>query len=145
MISRVPSGRRRVGLAAASGVLERPRLDDVDRVVARAGHEQPAIRRQRHVVGPQPDGDVPHAAPLLGVHDADAAAAPIADIQVPVVGPQHASVRVLADRNPRFNGQRFRVKHPDFVVAFVADIEFARRRMDRHAGQKHRSRRRSRS
>ena len=138
MISRVPSGRRRVGLASGSAVSSRARLDDMHRVVAGAGHKQPAIGGQGHVVGPQPHGNVPHAAPLLRIHDADAAAAPVADIQMPAIRAQHTGVRVLPDRDGRFERQRDRVDHPDFVVAFVADIQLPGSRTDREPGEKHR-------
>ena len=79
-------------------------LDDVNRVVAGAGHEHPAVGRDDHVVGAQVDVDVAHTAVVFGVDDADVAAAPIADVEVHLVGAHDASVRELADGDGRLRG-----------------------------------------
>ena len=69
--------------------------------------------------------------------DADAAAAPVGDIQVTLVPAERSGVRVLANGNHRFEGERLGVQLPDLVVALVADVELAGRRMDSDAGEKH--------
>ena len=76
IISRDPSGSRRAGTRLGFGSLGGARLDDVNRVIARAGHKQPAIGRQRHIVGPQPHGNVTDAPPLFRIHDAHASGHP---------------------------------------------------------------------
>ena len=90
----VPQPARRTGRHRF--FLQRPRLNDMDRVVARARHEQPPVRRERQVVRAQADREVAHPAVGLGINQADAAAAPVADVKMPVVRPQGARMRMLS-------------------------------------------------
>ncbi len=52
-----------------------------------------------------------------------------------VVGAHHARMRKLADGDGGFEGERCGVQDPDFVIAFIANVELARDRMNGDARQ----------
>ena len=111
------------------------RADHVDGVVAGAGHEQSAVGREGHVVGP--DAHVLVADPLarFRVDDGHAAAAPIRDVEVPAVAAENAGMGVLADGNRCLELQVIGSEDPDFVVGLVGHVKSACLRVNGDAGQ----------
>ena len=108
-------------------------------VVARAGDKHPAVGGEREVVGAQADGDIANATVGLGVDDADRAAAPIRDIEVPLVGAELAGVRMLSHGDHVLAGERLGVEHEDLVIALVADVDLAVLRMHGDPGEEDRA------
>ena len=111
----------------------------MDGVVARAGDEEAAIRSECHVVRTDADRDVTDALVLSEVDDADAAAAPVRDVEVLAVAAEGDRVRMLADRNGLLEQEGVRRELPELMATFVADVDDARRRVHRDAGEEDRA------
>ncbi len=98
------------------------RRDHVNRVVARAGREEPAVKRQGHVVGPDADGLV--ADPQAGrrIDDAQGAAAPVRDVKMSPVPADDAGMGMLPYGDRFLQAQVLGVEDPDFVIGLVGDV-----------------------
>ena len=114
------------------------RADDMHGVIPGASDEEPAVRSQRHIVGPYPDGDIAQAMLHFEIDHGDIATAPVAYVEITAIGAQHAGVRVLARGDRLSELQRIGLKNPDFVIGFVAYIQRAGRRLQSKARQKDR-------
>ena len=109
----------------------------VNGVIAGTGDKHPAVGRQRHVVWSHADRDVADPPVRLCVNDADAAAAPVADIEVTLIGPPSGRNAGAARRGWRLREQACRGSTREF-----RDSLHCRGRVslswggDGHAGQK---------
>lgn len=107
----------------------------MDGVVAGAGDEHATIGRDDHVVRAEVNVEVAETSVFLCVDDTDAAAAPIADVKVDLIGAHHAGVRILANGNAGFEFETFWIEDEDFVGGFVANVDFAGGRMHGETGE----------
>ncbi len=104
-------------------------------ILARARNKHPAIPRDDHVVGTEVDIEIAQTPILFCVDDANGATSPIAHVKMNAVGAHHARVRVFANADGGFEMEIFGIENENFVGGFVADVDFARARMNGEAGE----------
>ena len=103
------------------------------RVVARAGHEEAAIRCHHHFIRPHAHAQVTQLFAALGIHHAHRARTPVAHIEMPFVRTKHAGVGICPNLNFALQRQRRSIQYPHLLVGLVAHIQPARFRMHRDA------------